>query len=88
VVDDLRIGDDREDMKKLIVQLRVMVHDDNLFDLGDVDHAINQLGIVLPELAPCERLQRLAALLQLPHDPMGYTLARIEKAVQEKVNWP
>ena len=85
-----------ESLKKLIVQLRVMVHDlprytgASLYDLGEVDHAIAALGIDIPDLkgVKCERLQRLAALLKLPHDPDGYTLAGIERAVEERVNWP
>ncbi len=78
--------DDKTALKTLIVRLRVMVHDDNLYDLGDIDHEIDRLGISLPELGSCERLQRLAELMQLPHLPEGYTLVQIEKALQDRLS--
>jgi hypothetical protein len=68
----------------LVKRLREMVHSDDLYDLGEVDHEINALGITL-DLGPCERIQRLAELMKLPHNPFGYNLVTLEKALQEKV---
>jgi hypothetical protein len=78
--------DTKTRLRTLVVRLRVMVHDDNLWDLGDLDHEIDALGIELPELGPCASLQRLAELMQLPHYPEGYTIVTIEKALQDKVS--